>query len=75
MKIKGSVDNKFIRENPDPMAPATLLMAEEPKWEYRSVLLPRGTSLNPLGSKGWELVGTVSYPGDQVMFYFKRRRP
>lgn len=65
----------MLRENPDPLMPGSLLVAEEPKWEYRSVLLPRSASLNPLGSEGWELVDTVSYPGDQVMFYFKRRRP
>ena len=74
MRLKGAVDNKQIRDIPDPMAPASLLAAEEPKWEYRSTLLPRGASLNPLGSEGWELVGAVPYPGDQVMFYFKRRR-
>jgi hypothetical protein len=74
MKSKSSIDRQMIRDNPDAMAPGTLLVAESPKWEYKSVLLPRGADLSPYGVDGWELRSTAAQGLDQVMFYFIRQK-
>lgn len=73
MKIKKAIDEKQIRDTPDPMVPTSLLAAEPPKWEYKSILLNRTADLAPYGSEGWELVSVIPQPADQAIFYFRRQ--
>lgn len=70
-----SVDEKMVRENPDPMTPASLETARTPKWEYKSALLPREADISAHGAEGWECYSVTAQPGDLAMFYFRRRRP
>ncbi len=69
-----AIDEQLVRENPDPMAPATLLISEPPKWEYKSVLLHREADLAGYGSEGWELVSVIPQAADQAVFYFRRQK-
>ena len=74
MKTKTIIDSKMIRVITDPMTPGTLSAMENPKWEYKSVLLDRRADLNPFGADGWELVSVSGQGADQMMFYFRRRK-
>ncbi len=69
MREKKSIDDKMVRE-----IPGQPLRAEEPRWEYRTVLASRGVDLNQYGAEGWELVSAIPQPADQVAYYFKRRK-
>ncbi len=68
-RMMATVDDRTVREHP-----GTLLCAEEPKWEYRTVIGPRDADLNALGAEGWELVSAIPQPGDRAAYYFKRRK-
>lgn len=60
-------DEKMFRDNPDPMAPAsvgTALLSANHGWEYRSLHGPRLMDLNPFGAEGWELISVIAQPGD-----------
>jgi hypothetical protein len=72
MKVKTPPAKQF-RDVPDAMTPASLMTGDRPRWEYKSVLLPDTADLNRFGSEGWELVGVKQRPGDQAVFYFRRR--
>ena len=70
-------DEKMVHtQDADPMTPVpgTLLQLEEPTFEYRSVVLMDTADLNPYGADGWELMSTISRPGDQAVFHFRRKR-
>ncbi len=75
MKSTRHVDDKMVRENPDAMAPASILSCKPPQWEYKSVLLSRGDDINGYGADRWELVSVIPQPADQAMFYFRRLLP
>lgn len=44
------------------------------QWEYRTAIMDRDADLTQFGSEGWELVSVAPLPGDDAIFYFKRRR-
>ncbi len=71
-KIGNPRERAFHDAINDPMIPATLEVAAPPRWEYRSVLLPREADINPYGAEGWELVSVTAQPGDQAVYYFRR---
>jgi hypothetical protein len=72
MKIKKNLDSAMVRDVQDFMVPGTLLVAEPPKWEYKTVVLPDTADLNRFGAEGWELIGVKERPADQAVFYFRR---
>ena len=70
-KIK-PVDEKMIRE-----VPGAAPRAEDPKWEYKTVIASHDASqtiLNRLGAEGWELVSVTAQPGDRAAYYLKHRK-
>ncbi len=69
MRDKKTVDERMVRE-----IPGTVPKAEEPRWEYKTVIGARTQDLNALGADGWELVAAIPQPGDQTAYYFKRRK-
>jgi hypothetical protein len=76
MREKKTVDERMVREVPNALRviPGQFLQAEDPKWEYRTVLASRNADLNQYGEQGWELVSAIPQPADQVAYYFKRRK-
>lgn len=77
-KIK-PVDEKMIREVPNALkeVPGAVLRAEDPKWEYKTVIAAHDVSqtiLNRLGAEGWELVSVTAQPGDRAAYYLKHRK-
>jgi hypothetical protein len=73
MKIRRSREKEF-RDIPDGMAPRGLSACEPPRWEYRSLLLPRLADLSQHGAEGWELVSVIAQPADQAAYYFRRKK-
>ncbi len=69
MREKKSVDDKMVKE-----IPGQLLQADDPKWEYRTVLASCNADLNQYGEQGWELISAIPQPADQAAYYFKRRK-
>jgi hypothetical protein len=67
-----SVDEKMVRERPDPEAPRSVQVG--PRWDYKNVLLPRLADISIYGAEGWELVCTTPQPADQIVFHFRRRK-
>ncbi len=70
MRSYRATDQKIVREIPDIQAQASPGV----RWEYKSILLPRAWNLNPFGAEGWELVSVIAQPGDQAVFYFRRKK-
>ena len=73
-KIK-PVDGKMIREVPNALKEVP--RAEDPKWEYKTVIAAHDVSqtiLNRLGAEGWELVSVTAQPGDRAAYYLKHRK-
>ncbi len=66
MKDKKTVDDRMVRDLPG--------AADGAKWEYKNVVASRTVNLDQYGADGWELVSAVPQPGDQVAYYFKRRK-
>ena len=47
---------------------------DQRQWEHKGVLAPRLPVPSQFEAEGWELVSVIPQPGDQAVFYFKRRR-